>query len=194
MHSMAPGDLSDDALMLRYAQGDVGAFEELYARYERRLYGFCFRYLGEPDAAADAFQEVFKRVVDARRAYRPRGRFGSWLFTLARRVCIDDYRGRRRRESASLAGHGGVEAGEDVRGSTQRLFLQDELRRLLARVTPEQREALLLARYYGFTYAEIARMTGSTEAAVKQRVYRALQALRALREPGDLAQPGGREA
>lgn len=170
----------DDDLMRRYADGDVRAFERLYERYEGRVYGFCLRRLGDPAAAADAFQDAWRRVVDARQRYEPRGRFESWLFTLVRRACVERRRSRPdaeerdadpTAESSPTAVAGGPSADDEV-------ARRDELRRLLARLTDGQREALLLSKYQGFTYREVAEITGSTEAAVKQKVYRALKTLR----------------
>jgi len=174
------GDVTagDDELMRRYAAGDAGAFERLYERYEGRVYGFCLRRLGDPDAAADAFQDAWRRVVDARRGYEPRGRFESWLFTLVRRACADVRRAGR--DHASLEAMNGAE-GRPASGEPApeaRVAREETLRSLLALLTDGQREALLLSKYEGFTYAEVAEMTGSTEAAVKQRVYRALKKLR----------------
>lgn len=89
----------DDVLMTSYSQGNVTAFHQLYECYERRIYSFCLRYLGDADAAADAFQDVFVRVIDARHRYEARGRFSSWIFTVARRVCMDKIRAHRPTES-----------------------------------------------------------------------------------------------
>jgi RNA polymerase sigma-70 factor (ECF subfamily) len=168
----------DDRRMVRYAGGDVSAFEALYADHEDRVYGFCLRRLDDPDAAADAFQDTWRRVVEGRRGYEPQGKFESWLFTLARRACAD--RRRSDREHASLEADERP-AREPTSGGAPpdtRLAREDELRRLLDRLTDAQREALLLSKYEGFSYAEVAEMTGTTEAAVKQRVYRALRTLR----------------
>jgi len=166
--------------MERYAAGDVGAFEELYGRYERSLYGFCLRYLGDPDAAADAFQDVLKHVVDARDVYEPRGRFRSWIFTIARRICVDSV--RQARSTALFDARAGVPAEQITGvepGFEERVAELDEIQLLLRSLPREQREALLLSKYEGFSYAEIAAMIGSTEAGVKQKVYRALRTLRA---------------
>jgi len=170
---------SDDALMMRYARGDVAAFEELYYRYETRLYGFCLRQLGDSDSAADAFQEIFKRVVDARHTYEPKGRFASWLFTITRRVCVDHLRSAER-----VAPTEAVAISREIEASPtspieDRLAQQDQLQRLLALLPAEQREVLLLSKYEGFSYGEIAGMLGSTEVAVRQKAYRALKTLRA---------------
>lgn len=180
MEPLELSSASDDVLMARYAEDDLSAFRELYARYERRIYGFCLRFLGDPDAAADAFQDAFKRVIDARHRYRGRGRFESWIFTVARRACLDQLRKDRRAAALGDARHAGEREPGVAESPERRHATEDELLRLLSRLPPEQREVLLLSKYYEFTYREIAEITGSTEAAAKQKAYRALLALRAL--------------
>jgi len=172
------GQESEDLLMRRYARGDIAAFEELYDRYASRLYDFSLRQLGDSDVAADALQEIFRRVVDARSTYAAQGRFTSWIFTIARRVCADHWRSANREVPVeSVVDRHELEAAvaSDVE---EKLAHRDELQRLLALLPPEQREALLLSKYHGFTYREIAEMLDSTEVAVRQKVYRALKALR----------------
>ena len=165
--------------MERYAAGDAAAFEQLYARYETRLYGFCLRMLAEPDAAADAFQETFIRIIDARIAYERRGRFDSWIFTIARRVCIDSIRWEHRHATYE-AERASLPVADARPGPGIQAEWRDELQRVLGALPLEQREVLLLHRYQGFSYAEIATMTQSTEAAAKQKAYRALTTLRRL--------------
>ena len=173
---------SDDDLMLRYGDGDVDAFEELHNRYRAPVYGFCLRSLGNSDAAVDAFQDTFRKVVDARHRYKAQGRFASWIFTIARRVCVDRVRETRQHEPLSALDEN-QNADHKVIPITEQISQQDEIRRLLAALSPEHREVLLLSKYQGFSYREIAGILGSTEAAVKQKVYRALEVLRNFQEP-----------
>lgn len=163
--------------MVRYRRGDVHALEALYERYASLVYGFCLRYLGDPDRAADAVQDTFVRLIDAREAYEPRGRFRSWLFTIARRICVDHVRARGH-DGTPVAAPEDPAAGPAIGDVERRVAVQDEVTRLLATLPPAQREVILLSRYHGFTYGEIAELVGSTEAAVKQQAYRALKALR----------------
>lgn len=165
--------------MLRYAEGNLAAFEELYRRYEGRLYGFCLRYLDDPDAAADAFQEAFRRLIGARNRYDPRGRFRSWLFTIARSVCLDRLREGQRYDSLEAAADRPAEDAGGAMHPEQHLARRDEVQRIMRALPVEQREVLMLSKYYGFSYGEIAEMLGSSEVAVKQRAYRALKTLRA---------------
>lgn len=183
---------AEDRLMVRYRWGDVRAFEELYERYERRVYGFCLHYLKDPDEAAEAFQDTFRRVVESRDRFEPRGRFESWLFTLARRACADRLRASRDEESLdatvrrrpSAASSASAPPPLASAGPEAGVLRRAEIRRLLARLPESQREALLLSKYQGFSYAEIAEMVDATEAAVKQRVYRALRTLAGERDAG----------
>ena len=166
--------------MRRFAEGDISAFEELYRRYERPVYNFCWRLLGDSDRAHDAFQDAFMRVVEARARYGSRGRFRSWLFSIVRHACIDQARDARR----SVPDHA-VEAPTGLAGIEGRVAARDELDRVLALLPQEQREVLLLSHYHGFSYREIAELTGGTEAGVKQKAYRALKTLRAARPAGE---------
>ena len=138
----------------------------------------ALRCLGDPDAASDAFQETFKRLVDSRQAYQPQGRFRSWLFTLARRACLDQVRSAER--AASLAADPTLAQPDPAAAASvaEDIADRDEVQRLLALIPSEQREVLLLSKYYGFSYGEIAEMLSSTQVAVKQKAYRALQTLR----------------
>lgn len=171
----------DDVLMRRFTAGDLRAFEELYARWERPLFGFLLRLLPDEEVAADVFQEVWFRVLEARDRYGARGRFRSWLFTIARRLCVDRARSGEREERTE-AGYT-TEQGRTnaVSLPERRVSAAAEIDRLLDGLPSGQREVLLLSKYHGFTYGEIAAMTGSTEAAVKQKVYRALRSLRGER-------------
>lgn len=165
----------DEVLMARFAAGDAGAFTVLYARYEAPVYGFCLRLLGDRDLAEDAFQDTFVTLIDQRFRYRDQGRLRGWLFTIARNVCLDRLRMAERRDNlrpflsrSSALRRSPAQAAEE----------RDELTRLLAVLPSDQREILLLHRHAGFSYTEIAEMKGSTEAAVKQKAYRAAVALR----------------
>lgn len=163
--------------MARFAEGDAAAFETLYARHEACLYGFCLSMLSDADTADDAFQETFIRVVSARSHYVAGGRFRPWLLTIARRVCLDAMRRRQRTPRAYETRLEDVPDGADPEGM---LDARDQLARLLSQLPEEQREVLLLHRYQGLSYVEIAELTESSEAGVKQRAYRALCRLREI--------------
>ena len=84
---------SDDAqLMVRYAAGDVSAFEALYRRHKGPLYRYFLRQCGDPEAAAELFQEVWAKIIKARERYEPKARFATWMYHIGHNCLVDHYR------------------------------------------------------------------------------------------------------
>ena len=101
--------MSDDKLIRRYREGEIAAFETLYARYAPRVLGFLRNLMGGPGsngqattAAEDLAQQTWFRVVDRIETYRPQNQFRAWLFRLAHRIWVDDYRRQQTRSSVAL--------------------------------------------------------------------------------------------
>ena len=103
--------------MAAYREGEAAAFQELVKRHERPLYRFCMRSLGNPDAAADATQEVFLRVVKNAARWEERAKFTTWMYTIARNFCIDEVRKRNFRKTDSL----NEMVGRDDDGGTEKI-------------------------------------------------------------------------
>ena len=169
------GAETDDDLMMRFKGGDPAAFELLYDRYEAQLFGLCLRLLANRAEAEDALQEAFAKVVDRRHSFGPEGRFRSWIFTIVRFTCMDRLRVSKT-EQRFLAR---MDESERVEGHEGAALARTDVDRLLMSLPEDQREVLVLHRLHGFSQSEIAEMVGSTEAAVRQKVYRALKILRA---------------
>jgi len=171
---------TDEELFARYQGGDHVAFAILFERQKGPLYTFCLRMLGDPDRANDAFQDTFARVVQYRASYQSAKIFRGWLFTIARNVCYAAYGRDWKFESLDdLDGEQiGVPIDNDI-DVTERELLAEALGRLSAPL----REALLLYEYEGFSYEEIATMTGGSLSAIKVRIHRARKLLREMLEP-----------
>jgi RNA polymerase sigma-70 factor (ECF subfamily) len=186
--------MSDEALMAAYQKGDLGAFETLVSRHERRLWNFLRRFVRDPAAAEDLLQEVFLRVVRSAPEWRPTAKVTTWLFTIARNLCVDHSRSALLRQTASLdspgpAGEEGspwVErlpaAGASAEGAVMGRQLADELDAALATLPVEQREVFLLREVMELPFAEIAAAVDAPEPTVKSRLRYALQSLRAALE------------
>ncbi|MFU8807147.1 MAG: sigma-70 family RNA polymerase sigma factor, partial [Bradymonadaceae bacterium] len=95
-------EVCDEDLMLRYAEGDIEAFGVLLARHERPLYNFILRSCRRKDTAEEILQEVFLRVVKSAPNYRKTAKFTTWLYTVARNLCIDRARKTSKRVEISL--------------------------------------------------------------------------------------------
>lgn len=164
--------------MMRVREGDVDQLGILFDRHHARLYAFCRRLTGDPDAAGDLVQETFFRMLRYRASYDDRGAFRAWMYRTARNACLDHLRRSGREtpeddETFDLPSREPLPAERAERREEVRL-----LERALGRLSPEKRETLLLARFGSMPYAEIAETLGCTVGAVKVRVHRAVRELR----------------
>jgi RNA polymerase sigma-70 factor (ECF subfamily) len=164
-----------------YAQGEVAAFEVLFARYEARAYAFFVRRVRSAERAEDLYQELFLRIHRARRSYDSRHGFAPWLFQIARRLVIDDL---RRAAVRPELGHADDAAGcVDPRPRPDAVLATDEaFAGALERLTEVERYVLVESKVEGRPYAELAGELGKSVAAIKKLASRAMQRLRE-REP-----------
>lgn len=176
--------LDDNALMLRYRDdGDMAAFEILYGRHKGPLYRYLLRHCGNTDVAEDVFQEAWSKVIHGRERYRPAGKFGAYLFRVARNCWIDRLRKEDRRPV--LVEAQAEERVPDPDGPTpdQRAEADEAAARLrvaLDALSPEQREAFLLHQESGLTLGEIAQVVGVGRETVKSRLRYAVGHLRKI--------------
>lgn len=180
----------DIRLMLRVRADETGAFEELVELYQTRLVAVMHHLLGSAEEAEDLAQEVFLRVYRARKKYRPRAKFSTWLFTIANNLALNVLRSRQRRPVVPLEIHDSGPLGprpaeqlvRDRSGTpTQRLQQQelvDVIRRALEELNERQRMAVVLNKFEDMNYVEIAEVMGLTVKAVKSLLSRARTNLR----------------
>ena len=168
---------SDAALVARTLDGDLGAFATLMSRYRDALGRYAFHMLGSREDAEEAVQDSFLRAHRALRDCRQPERFGAWLFTILVNRCRTSQRRlfHRRRFSEELRDD--VAATADTSSSIE---WREEIDRALAGLRPHYREAFLLRYVEGLDYAEMARLTGAREPALRMRVKRAADQLREL--------------
>ena len=177
--------LSDEALVLLAARSQQTALAELYDRYGRPAYGLALRVLRDEALAEDAVQEAFLGVWrNASRFVPERGTASTWILTLVHRRAVDLVRREERRRADPLE-----PAAEPSSGSVDDeawLRLQRErVQAALRQLPDQQREALELAYYGGFTQSELAERLGLPLGTIKSRVFAGLARLRELLgEPG----------
>lgn len=173
---------TDVELMLRVRGGDLHALGLLFTRYQAKVHSWCFRMVGDAMGADDLVQETFLRVLRFRHTFKGQSRFTTWLYRIARNVCLDhvgtDQRSVSIGERALRGLPGGVgEAG--VAPATDERHLAN-LEEALHRLESSKREALILSRYHDMRYDEIAAVCDSTVGAIKARVHRAIKELRQI--------------
>ncbi len=181
----------DEALMIRYQRGEQAAFAVLVRRHQGPLYNFALRQLRSPSGAEEVVQDAFVRVVQNAAEFKHEARFSTWLYTIARNLCIDQLRKRVHRRHVSLDDPGqatddgeGPTLGErtaDTRASVEREATGSELRARIAKAVDtlpeEQREVFLMREVANLPFKEIAEATGIPENTVKSRMRYALERL-----------------
>jgi RNA polymerase sigma-70 factor, ECF subfamily len=169
--------LSDDDLVRETQAGSMSAFEELVHRYEHRIYAFVFQYCHNDADAREVTQDAFVRAFQAIGRFVPRGGFGPWLFTIARRKCIDRYRATVRTASDES-----VPELPDHDDPSVLLLRQEDRQQLweLARkcLGETQFQALWLRYAEGMSVAGVARVLRKTQTHVKVLLFRAREVLR----------------
>ncbi len=189
--------------MEAFVGGNARAFERLLKRHQRPVFNFVCRLVGDRAAAEDIFQELFFRVIKAAPDYHPRARFTTWMYTIARNLCVDHVRRSKHRAADSLdgpAGRGGPSGGStggstggsndgSIEQQVMGLELQDRLQQALERLPGRQREVFLMREYLNLRFVQIAEVVGCSENTAKSRMRYALEYLRtALREYRDVAE------
>ncbi len=174
----------DVRLMVQVRNDEPGAFEELVERYQNRLVGILFHLVGSKDEAEDLCQEVFLRIYKARKGYRARAKFATWLFTIANNLALNYLRRKGRQPSISLGAGSGSQAivpiGREGTPSAQmrKAELSDVVRDALATLNEDQKIAVLLNKFEDMSYAEIADVMNRSPEAIKSLLARARNQLR----------------
>jgi len=184
----------DAALMLRARQGDRDAFTELVEKYKQPVMNLAFRTLRDLTEAEDLAQNVFVQVWKSAPRYEATAKFSTWLFTIARNLCLNEIRRRTRHPAESLdqtrddADDQPLHQIEDKRVATAATValsreLVEKVDAALAVLPENQRTALLLCRQEELSYEEIAAILGCSLSATKSLIHRARETLKLKLKP-----------
>jgi RNA polymerase sigma-70 factor, ECF subfamily len=186
----------DVRLMLEVRDDDAGAFEELMLRYQGRLVTVLGHLVGNRDQGEDLAQEVFMRVYRSRKTYVPGAKFATWLFTIANNVAANARRSRSRRREITLEGRDSgpmgarpmealatTSSGQLPTRQLDKAEMREIVRIALEALNERQRMAVLLNKFEGMSYADIAQTMELTPQAVKSLLSRARGNLRDVLEP-----------
>lgn len=164
---MRQAELPDETLMRRASQGDAAAFDILMAQHEDAVFHYLTRLVTDLPLAEDLAQECWLRVWRARHTYQPAAAFRTWLFTIARRLTLDQAKASRLPTAplTEMLPGAADPCGQVIAGALERAI--DEA---LANFPLELREAVVLRDMEGMAYADIARITGCPLVTVKSRI------------------------
>ncbi len=189
----APTD-PDAALMLRVKGGDMRAFEDLVGKYKQPIVNLMYRMMRDLDEAEDLAQNVFIRVFQSAPRYEISAKFSTWIFTIARNLCLNEIRRRGRHPAVSLEASQAESPEAAPRqypdskavGAPQ-AFLQVELeakiQEAVAELPGKQRLAIALCREEELSYEEIARVLGCSLSAAKSLIHRGRETLKERLKP-----------
>jgi RNA polymerase sigma-70 factor (ECF subfamily) len=171
--------VSDEVLMARFCQGDSAAFDALFQRYARPVHGYLTRLTGNPALAEDLGQLTFLSLVRARGRFQHGSRFKPWLYAIATNAARDSQRRNQRPEELTPEGELPASIPAEAPGPRDS-GLEQAVQRALAQLPEGQRVPILLHRFEGMSFAEVADALGLTESAVKVRAHRGYERLREL--------------
>ena len=193
-------DPSDAALLAAYRDGDSGAFEALLGRYRGPIFNFVLRSVRDRGRAEELYQDVWMKVIERCDDFRGDAKFSTWLYTIARNLCIDHQRKMKFRGHASLeeARPGSDRAirervpnpGPSTEALASGRLMQDQIVDAVQALPDEQREVFLMRQLQGLTFKEIAAVIGVPANTVKSRMRYALERLQRVlgewKEPDEL--------
>ena len=177
----------DSALMLRYRDGDVAAFEVLYRRHNNALYRYLLRLCHHRDTAEDIFQDVWGKIIKSRQNYRPTAKFSTFLYRVAHNCFIDHIRrNKRHSHSVDVEPDNQPDPGDQPEALAERSMARRRLDAALRELPEEQRDAFLLHEEAGLNLDQIASVTGANRETAKSRLRYAVKKLRvAINEPAE---------
>jgi RNA polymerase sigma-70 factor, ECF subfamily len=191
----ADAAVTDELLMIRYQRGDSEAFGWLVRRHNQRLYNFILRLVKNPSAAEELAQEAFLKIVKNSASFKHEARFSTWLYAIARNLCIDHQRKQRLRRHNSLdqpanqsqpTDQGSRTLGEtvadphpssNVERSVTKGRMAEAMVGAVEALPDDQKEVFLLRELGGLPFKDIAEVTGVGENTVKSRMRYALERL-----------------
>jgi RNA polymerase sigma-70 factor (ECF subfamily) len=184
----------DSVLMLRVKQGDEEAFVQLVEKYKQPVLNFVQRTLRDSTDAEDVAQTVFVQVFKSAKRYRAAAKFSTWLFTIARNLCLNEIRRRSRHPADSMDAQGSEHPDQPLRqfedvnnpippDSLLQGELAEKIDAALAVLPENQRTALLLCRQEELSYEEMAEILDCSVSAVKSLIHRGRETLKNTLKP-----------
>ena len=191
---MPDQDDPDAVLMLRVKRGDRAAFAELVEKYKQPLFNFVFRTLRDETETEDVAQNTFLQVWKSRARYERTAKFSTWLFTIARNLCLNEIRRRSRHPAESLEEtHPEHDDQPSRQYEDKKIFLPTEtalhgelaqkIEEALAELPENQRTAILLCRQDELSYEEIAEVLDCSLSATKSLIHRGREMLKEKLKP-----------
>lgn len=173
--------------MLECQSGNRRAFEALITKYQAPVLNLIYRYTGDRAGAEDTAQEVFLKIYNARKSYKPSGKFSNYVYTIVNNICLNEIRDNKRRQEVSIHGQVDDETSPQVDKESDKERVSDHFRKLELQVAvksaidslpPQQRMAIILDKYEDLCYEDISKVMKTSVSAVKSLLSRARENLK----------------
>ena len=167
--------------MMKVRSGEISRLGLLYERHHKMLFGFFFRITSHQDVSEDLVQNVFVRILKFRKQFRGEGKFSTWMYSIARNELADHFKKQKRRpEKATFYAWRDDVADDSLNTGHEKERQLKLVEESLMKLSSEKRELLIMSRYQGLKYKEIAEVYKSSEGAIKVKTFRALNDLRQI--------------
>ncbi|WP_128755216.1 RNA polymerase sigma factor [Aquimarina sediminis] len=168
-------NLTDEELMILVSNGNLDMMSVLFDRYHIKIFNFIQKMTRDREISEDITQEVFYKAIKYRSSYR-KGKFSAWIYTIARNIFSDHYQNQKNKDERFENVAYKVEQKEQDYIESKEV--NEELYRALNQLSKTDKQLVIMNRYQGIKYQEIAEITGSTAGAVKTKVHRAIHKLK----------------
>jgi RNA polymerase sigma-70 factor (ECF subfamily) len=184
--------MNDTELILKFKEGDKSAFRELVEKYQDSVINTCYRFLRNKEEAEEIAQEVFLKVYLSANSYQPKAKFSTWLFKIVVNLCLNKLRDKKKYVSLKIGSPYHKNQMEDdipalAEHQPDKSFEHKELKRIIKDAIdslPEnQRVAIILNKYEGFSYQEMAKILDCSVSSIESRLFRAKENLKKKLEP-----------
>ena len=193
--------MNDAALVSRSTSGDTGAFNLLIARWQRPIFNFIYRTVGNEESAKDICQTTFIRVFKEIKKLRDPEKFSPWLFQIAVNLCRDEIRRKpnqrrfisiddliHQEDSSPMKRQFSDDDSRSPEDEVNHRQISDILKEAMMRLPEEQRVVIVMKQYQGLKFTEISSILKQSENTIKSRLYYGLRALRKYLEESELDQ------
>lgn len=184
--------MDDAQLVHQVREGDMDAFNALMARWQHKIHGFVYRFFACSDDASEITQRTFIKAYESIHSLSDANKFGSWMYTIANRLCLDELKRAGRKRSTSLEVLKTAPQTEERTAAADQRLLRNEamvlLHKALLQLPVEQRVVVIMKEYEGLKFHEIAEILEQPINTVKSRLYYGLKALRVTFDAWNITQ------
>jgi RNA polymerase sigma-70 factor (ECF subfamily) len=170
----------DTKLMLKFAKGDASAFEQILKKYKKLVINIAYRFIQDRIEAEDIAQEVFLRVYESAKRYKPKAKFSTWIYKITLNVCLNKLRSKKHLQTISLNKPKEIPDPTYIHPfiNLEKKELNQLIKEAIDSLPINQRIAVILQKYQGLSYREISKIMGCSTSAVDSLLQRAKQNLK----------------